>query len=264
MIPTNTSTPGTRSGQCADNLSTKAITKFNFKNAVGTITPITTITDQEGNPWFVAQEVCEVLGYSNPWDAVKRHVRDHQKNTLVNPEGITSAGNPNKTIINEGGLNRLILRSNLPGAETFQDWVTDEVLPSIRKTGSFTAMTKDERLAALAQGTIELLAWKQEAQPKLEAFDHFLESDTTFSLTNGLKLAGVAHPRKAFDDLKRIGMLTGKNLPTPKSLEKGWMVVKEIRVGDRQYKPQAKLTSKGAEYIRGRVAKGTFFRKKPA
>lgn len=96
---------------------------------------LTTITDANGEPWFLAKEVCEILGYKNPWDAIKKHVRPHQKNSLAIRDG--NRGNPNKTIINRDGLNRLILRSDLPDDRIleFQDRVTDDVIPQIMKTG---------------------------------------------------------------------------------------------------------------------------------
>lgn len=90
-------------------------------------------------PWFVGKDVADVLGYSNPRDALSRHVDDEDKNTVVNPDG--NRGNPNMTIINESGLYSLILSSKLPTAKQFKRWVTSEVIPSIRKTGTYTKPT---------------------------------------------------------------------------------------------------------------------------
>ena len=93
-------------------------------------------TTINGEPWFVGKDVADILGYSNPRDAIAKHVDDDDRNTVAIREG---KGNPNQTIINESGLYALIIGSKLPTAKKFKRWVTSEVLPSIRKTGSYTA-----------------------------------------------------------------------------------------------------------------------------
>ena len=98
--------------------------------------PIRTLSI-DGIPWFVGKDVADVLGYSNTRDALDRHVDTEDKNTVVNPDG--NRGNPNMTIVNESGLYSLILSSKLPSAKSFKRWVTSEVLPSLRKTGSYNA-----------------------------------------------------------------------------------------------------------------------------
>lgn len=93
-------------------------------------------TTINGEPWFVGKDVADILGYSNPRDALAKHVDDDDRNTVAIRDG---KGNPNQTIINESGLYALIIGSKLPTAKKFKRWVTSEVLPSIRKTGSYTA-----------------------------------------------------------------------------------------------------------------------------
>lgn len=87
-------------------------------------------------PWFIGKDVAEILGYSNTRKALADHVKDNHKNTVTIRDGI---GNPNKSIIDEAGLYSLVMRSKLPQAEAFQEWVVSEVLPAIRKNGSYTA-----------------------------------------------------------------------------------------------------------------------------
>ena len=87
--------------------------------------------------YFVAVDVCKILGYKNSRKALADHVDDEDKNTVTIRYGIP--GNPNKTIINESGLYSLIFNSQLPAAKKFKRWVTSEVLPSIRKTGSYNS-----------------------------------------------------------------------------------------------------------------------------
>ena len=93
-------------------------------------------TTINGEPWFVGKDVADILGYSNPRDAIAKHVDDDDRNTVAIRDG---KGNPNQTIINESGLYALIIGSKLPTAKKFKRWVTSEVLPSIRKTGAYTA-----------------------------------------------------------------------------------------------------------------------------
>ncbi len=96
--------------------------------------------DENGNPWWIAKDVCDVLGLQNPTEAL-RGLDDDEKNTLRITEG--NRGNPEKAIINESGLYTLIIRSNKPEAKAFRKWVTKEVLPTIRKTGGYK-INKDD------------------------------------------------------------------------------------------------------------------------
>ncbi|MNM07005.1 hypothetical protein D3C81_170370 [compost metagenome] len=95
---------------------------------------------RDGEPWFVASDVAAALDYRDA-EKASRSLPDHQKAT-TRIVGSTSGGNPNRTIVSEGGLYRLVLRSRKPEAESFTDWVTDEVLPTIRKSGSYNASTE--------------------------------------------------------------------------------------------------------------------------
>ena len=89
-----------------------------------------------GEPWFVGKDVATALGYSNPRKAMGDHVDSEDKGVT---KCDTLGGTQNLTIINESGLYSLILGSKLDGAKRFKRWVTSEVLPSIRKTGKYSA-----------------------------------------------------------------------------------------------------------------------------
>jgi prophage antirepressor-like protein len=91
---------------------------------------IRVITDEQGNPWWVAKDVCTVLGITNPTQAVQQ--LDDDERAMQNI-GRQRAMN----VINESGLYTLILRSNKPAAKPFRKWVTAEVLPAIRRTGFY-------------------------------------------------------------------------------------------------------------------------------
>ena len=89
----------------------------------------------DNEPWFVGKDVAEALGYADAFGALKKHVEEEDKQNCQND----SFGSPRgMTIINESGLYSLILSSKLPTAKGFKHWVTSEVIPSIRKTGSYT------------------------------------------------------------------------------------------------------------------------------
>lgn len=90
------------------------------------------VVDRDGQPWFVGNDVAKALGYSRPRDAVKDHCKGGVKMALPSESGIQET-----TIIPEADVYRLILRSKLPQAEAFQDWIVEEVLPSIRKHGAY-------------------------------------------------------------------------------------------------------------------------------
>ena len=92
-------------------------------------------------PWFVARDVCNTLGYKNINGTIEKHVPEKYKKVL--PIWYPLGGNQKTVLINESGLYRLILRSKKKEAEPFVDWVTSEVLPQIRKTGSYMATAED-------------------------------------------------------------------------------------------------------------------------
>ncbi len=97
---------------------------------------IRTLTDEQGEPWFVGRDVAKALGYNNAQKAVLQHVDELDKTTVP----IWDTGSNYKTravIINESGLYSLILSSKLESAKSFKRWVTSEVLPQIRKTGGY-------------------------------------------------------------------------------------------------------------------------------
>ena len=105
--------------------------------------------EMNGEPWLVGKDVAQALGYSDPSSAVSKNVDDDDKTTLL-LEQDGSNYKSKTTLINESGLYSLVLSSKLPGAKKFRRWVTSEVLPSIRKTGHYTAkpMTDYQQMMA--------------------------------------------------------------------------------------------------------------------
>lgn len=110
---------------------------MNFESKFGNIRTLT-IDDK---PYFVAVDVAKALGYKDTTKAIKQHCRWVAKCPVPHPQSKNKTLEVN--IIPEGDMYRLITNSELPSAEEFEKWVFDEVLPSIRKTGSYTAPNKD-------------------------------------------------------------------------------------------------------------------------
>lgn len=100
----------------------------------------------DGESWFVGKDIAAALGYSNSRDALATHIDDEDKATVAIHDG---SQNRNMTIINESGVYALIFSSKLPSAKKFKHWVTSEVLPAIRKTGTYTAPEMSEELKAI-------------------------------------------------------------------------------------------------------------------
>lgn len=227
----------------------------------------------DGAMWFVGKDVAEVLGYSNPRDALSKHVDEEDRNTVAIRDG---KGNPNQTIINESGLYSLILSSKLPTAKEFKRWVTSEVLPTIRKHGAYaTPETLEEMLSNPANmiKVLETLQQEQAARRKLEAqaevdkpkvlFANSVEAATTSILVgdmakllrqNGLEIG----QKRMFEYLRNNGYLIKQrgesyNMPTQRSLERGWMEIKESTVvqpnGSTRITRTPKITGKGQVYF---------------
>ncbi|CAK0778831.1 hypothetical protein CCP3SC15_600022 [Gammaproteobacteria bacterium] len=123
------------------------------------------VIDQDGEPWFVATDVCDVLDLSNTAMAV-RPLDDDEKADVSLAD--TSSGQRRQfSIISESGLYTLILRSDKPTAKPFRRWVTHEVLPAIRKTGSYEApgaFTMRDRMAVCRHTLALVKDWREREQ----------------------------------------------------------------------------------------------------
>lgn len=117
----------------------------------------------DGNPWFVASDVAAALEYRNAPD-MTRFLDDDEKGThnlrtLSSDDKGRGGGDQQMTVINESGLYSAILKSRKPEAKKFKKWVTSEVLPSIRKTGSYTAPVTIEKMTGKQEIQIKHLVW---------------------------------------------------------------------------------------------------------
>lgn len=106
----------------------------------------------DGKPYFAGTDVAKALGYKDTVNALKQHCRGVVKHHLTDSLGRSQEA----SFISEGDLYRLIMKSKLPSAEKFESWVMDEILPTIRKTGSYQKpLTVAEQIQLLAQGTAD-------------------------------------------------------------------------------------------------------------
>ena len=125
----------------------------------------TVVIDNE--PWFVGKDVADILGYQNGSRDINRHVDEEDKRLT---KMVSQGQNRDITVINESGLYSLIFGRKLESAKKFKKWVTSEVLPSIRKTGTYMLpQTTDGKIALLAQGHTELKAEVDEIKADLES-----------------------------------------------------------------------------------------------
>lgn len=157
------------------------LTIFN-SNEFGEIRTVTI----DGKPYFVATDVATALGYVNPRKAVNDHCKGVTKRDTP-----TSSGVQQMSYINEGDLYRLIMKSKLPSAEKFESWVVDEVLPAIRKTGSYQMQApQGKELLALAvleaQKTIEAQTAEIERMKPKEIFADAVAASRTSILIGDL------------------------------------------------------------------------------
>lgn len=249
---------------------TNEITTLQFNN--NQFGQLRVVKDDNGEPWFVAKDVCDALGIANNRDAMKALDND-EKTIVAISDGIQ--GNPNKTIINEPGFYKLVLKSRKPKAKAFQRWVTHEVLPSIRKKGGYIAAALDEtpeqimaRAVLLAQDTIaRQKAQIEELKPKALFADAVAASDGTClvgELAKMMRQNGVQiGQNRLFEKLRQDGYLgksgSNYNVPTQRAMEMGLFRIKETSIthsdGHITVQRTAKVTGKGQQYFINRFIK---------
>lgn len=157
------------------------------------------IRDEQGEPWFVAKDVAETLGYVRARDAISQHCKGAVKHRLL-----TSGGEQELTIIPERDVYRLVMRSKLEGAEQFEEWVVGEVLPSIRKTGSYNVrpLTTIEMFALSAQALTELEQRTKEVEKQQQQVQQSLAQQKSKLLQIDNKITA------GLEEIKETNLLT--------------------------------------------------------
>lgn len=225
----------------------------------------------EGEPWFVAADVCRALGLGNSSDVIKR--LDEDERTLVSIEG-ASNGLP-VNAVNEPGLYALILGSRKPEAKAFKRWITHEVIPEIRKTGGYIAsqetMDDDQLLAnalmvaqrKIAERNKQLEAVNAKIQadaPKVLFAETVEKAETCISIGTLAKILNQAGldigERRLFERLRNDKWLNSKgrswNVPSQKSMDMGLMRVHESTISRSsgiQINKTPLITGKGQRFF---------------
>ena len=251
-----------------ENHMNNEIQKFDFKGAA-----LRTLTDEAGEPWFVAKDACDILGIDT--NHLREALDDDEITNLRNSEVWNQPGRA-PLIISEPGLYKLIMRSRKPEAKEFQRWVTHEVLPQIRKTGGYIPATDaDDDMTILAkavmigQRTMEAqkrkIASQQsrivELEPKARFADAVAASDGTClvgELAKMLRQNGMdIGQNRLFRLLQADGYLgksgSNRNVPTQRAMDLGLFRIKETTVthadGHTTVSRTPKVTGKGQRYF---------------
>lgn len=218
---------------------------------------------QNDEPWFVAKDVCDCLEINNSRQALSRLDADEKADVILND----GSQNRNMNIVNEYGLYSLVMSSRKPEAKEFKRWVTHEVLPSIRKYGSYSMdipRTLPDALKAYA-GEIEAhnktKALLEEQKPKVVFADAVNASHTSIlvgELAKLLRQNGYSiGQNRLFERLRNDGYLikcgSSKNIPTQKSMDMKLFEIKETTIvnsdGTLRITKTPKVTGKGQIYF---------------
>lgn len=227
--------------------------------------------EQNGEPWFVLKDVCNILGISKYRDTAARLDADERGSVEVD----TLGGTQQVIAVNESGLYHVILRSDKPEAAPFRKWVTSEVLPSIRKNGGYIAgqeqLTPEElmakallvanktladreaRICELTAQNSQLTVEKQIMQPKAEYFDELVDRNLLTNFRETAKELGIK-PKTFVAWLLEKKFLyrdkKGKLLPR-EDKNNGLFEVKEAKNDKTQWSGvQTLITPKGRETFR--------------
>jgi anti-repressor protein len=222
---------------------------------------------QDGQPWFVAKDVCDVLEIGDVSKAVGRLDED-EKGTNSIP---TLGGEQEMLVINESGLYSFILTSRKPEAKQFKRWITHEVIPSIRNTGQYSIQSETEfQLPQTFADALRLYANQVEANeqlelqnkmltPKAESFDTFMSAENTQPMGIAAKSLGIGRNdlyKRLRDEKILMSGHRENNLPYQRFIDAGYFIVKEtpVQMGDNTYnKGQTMITPRGIEYIASRL-----------
>lgn len=225
---------------------------------------IRAVRDEDGEPMFVAKDVCTALEVKNSRDAIARLDNDERGVVLIDTPG----GEQQVQAVNEAGLYVLVLSSRKPEAKAFKRWVTHEVLPALRRDGGYM-VARDEtpeqtmaRAVLLAQATIDRQRDRiAELEPKALFADAVAASDGTClvgELAKMMRQNGVEiGQRRLFARLREDGYLgksgSNTNVPTQRAMEMGLFRIKETAVthsdGHVTLSRTPKVTGKGQRYF---------------
>ena len=224
---------------------------------------IRTITKDE-KTYFVGNDVAKALGYVETSKAIRTHCKGVSEMDIP-----TNGGIQKMKMITEGDIYRLVIKSQLPSAEKFENWIFDNVLPSIRKNGGYIAnqenLTPEQIVANALVVAQNIILQKdrqiEEMKPKAEFFDCVADSKSAFSMTEVAKVIdckGIGR-NKLFEFLREQGILDRYNVPYQRYVDNGWFRVieqKYVKDGEPVVTTKTLVYQKGIDAIRKRLQKG--------
>ena len=223
---------------------------------------------KDGEPWFVAADVCKALEVGNPSQALTRLDDDEKFTTIISNEGAAS-GISSLAFVNEPGLYTLVLGSRKREAKSFKRWVTHDVVPSIRKTGAYMTpetiekvLMNPDTIISLATQLKELQTKVEQDKPKVQYFDTLVDRNLLTNFRDTAKELHVA-PKAFINFLLEKGYIYRDNKsrlrPYQAHAEKGLFEVKEFASEfNNKAGIQTLITPKGRETFRLLVGNGLF------
>ena len=218
---------------------------------------------KNGEPMFCLADVCKALDISHVTDVKKRL----KENGVGTTEVIDSMGRKQQaTFINEANLYKTIFQSRKDSAERFSDWVTSEVIPSIRKNGGYIANQENltpEQIVANALIVAQNIIFQKDRQieqmkPKAEFFDAVADSKTAISMNEVSKVLGIKGygRNNLFEFLRSNGILDRWNVPYQRYIDCGWFRVIEQKYsknGEQCVSTKTLVYQKGVDAIRKKI-----------
>lgn len=218
-------------------------------------------------PYLVGKDVCVILGYSNPSDAIKTHVDDDDK-ILVNSKTQSDFAiefNPKELgqrggwLINESGFYSLVFGSELKTAKRFKKWVTSDVLPRIRRTGGYIPVNEcDSEKEIMAKA---LLIANKTISELQQFYDDLINTDGLYHMNTIAKELKIGR-NELFTYLRGKSIIfyqDGINIPYQRFMNQGLFRVIESPCADGKYRPTTYVTKKGLEYIRKLLRKDGYY-----
>lgn len=217
------------------------------------------VITKDGEPWFVAADVCRALEIKDTWNAMQRLDEDEKGACSIS----TLGGMQEMFIVNEPGLYSLVLGSRKPEAKTFKRWITHEVIPAIRKNGVYVSdkinsdmlfqiaeqmRKKEERIQALSEKNAEML-------PKAQFYDTVTGSPDTIDMAQAAKVLNMGMGRNTlFKLLREKNILQSNNIPYQSYIDRGYFRCIESQYtapdGTTHISIKTVIFQKGLDFIR--------------
>lgn len=241
---------------------------FNYKNLGSVRTKI----DEYGNPWFCLKDICDILGIKNNRDLNSRLSEpcvdfvDTWVQTGFNADGTPAMRNTKMTFINESNLYRAVMGSRKAEARQFSDWICNEVIPMIRRTGAYltpdvlaNSYNDPNFFANFAKAYLEAQEQIKQLKPAADKFNNWLNRPDVVTVREGsliMALKGIGL-KTLFKYFREHGYVTVKNVAYKRFIDQELFVVKKITTttsnGNIYNRLQTFLIHKGIDYFRDKL-----------